>query len=88
MNDLFSYAKEYGTGIVLSIGVFSLLYMIVKWLLDSGSQLITMMDKHNECWRNIISTMNKDITEFKSEVKEAHTRQREEHERLFSVLKK
>ncbi len=89
----FTLFRDFGLVGVMAGSITILLFLVVKWTLQTTKEILRQAEKERECWRGTIDAINKTIDnhnsraqEFHSSVQEAHKYQRDEHEKMIKNL--
>ena len=74
--------QQYGL-LGLTIGSITfLLFLVIKWTLETTKSILAQAAKEREAWTKAISDHTEQAKAFHESVKEAHDYQREEHRKL------
>jgi flagellar motility protein MotE (MotC chaperone) len=89
----FNLFKEYGLLGLMCGSVIFLLFLVVKWTLQTTKEIMNQSAKERECWRDTIEKVNKSIDDhstqarmFHETVNDAHKFQRDEHKEMIKQL--
>lgn len=79
--------KEYGPVGLMMFAVVGLLFLVIKWTLQTTKDILNQSAIEREAFRKCIDEHTIQSKEFHAQVNEAHKYQREEHKEIAGQLK-
>ena len=84
---------EAGVGVVAVSAILYMSWRLLRWGREIVKEVMTQAAKEREIWQGIVQKLNASIdmhseraAEFHQGVREAHAKQREEHDRMIKAL--
>ena len=93
MNNIAHLLESYGLGVALSMGMFTMMFFIVKWVLHTAGRQLDQFTTERLAWAKQLELINAQVDRnmslnksFHDQVCEAHRFQREEHKEMIACL--
>ena len=78
--------QQFGLIGLLSGSGTILLFIIIKWVLQTTREIMIQAGKEREAWTAVISQFNESNRLYQENTREAHTQQRREHQEMIVML--